>query len=380
MKPSPRRSRTLSRRCVLAAALLAFSFVGCAESGTLALKGKGAGPSPSIPAYINAPTVGTDLTAVWNLQFAGTGPRSAPTNGTWPAGLTPGVSPVPTYLAGLGFTWANHDGAIVIDIGSSTVTISNYDFTLCTGAITAKGTGTLILNDCVLPKAKTFLNASIAFPYDVNGNPQNQLITVQGNYCLFDLSTFYGDTGTILWSHCRFKNQTQGIGDTGGVNLKYDWCWISGGGCNPPPNSHVEFTRFGTTIANPDFQFNNSIVTLSDGQASLGPIGPPSYGYTGIWSLGGGLASTASSANSVFIGLAAVNANPNQLNVLGEVFGYTDGSVTTITNCAIQRGSTGYTTNLNASTGGTLVCIDGGGNRNTSNQALTVVNFWPVNA
>src|ERR1019366_6306663 len=168
--------------------------------------------SASIPASVDAPVQGTDLTAIWNLQFSGTG-ASGFTNGVWPSGITPGSggtnTGIPTYPAGLGFVWANHDGCIYLNIGSSSVTISNYDFTLC-GPVTINGTGTVTFQNCAFPTSTAFLGSSVGAPYDINGSGQNTTLAVICNQCTFDTSVFFSPSSSGSWTntYCTFSNQT----------------------------------------------------------------------------------------------------------------------------------------------------------------------------
>lgn len=323
-------------------------------------------PAGSIPPSINAPVVGTDLTAVWNLQFGGTGPRSSPTNGTW-------AGSVDAYLISKGCINANVAGAVYLDVGSGGVTISNYDFG--DAVVFVNGTGSATFNDC---SWDTDANAGVNSPKDINGNFTftGSTLVVTANYCGFDKATTFIGCGTIAHSHCRFRNQVQIIGSTafnatGAAHLTYDWCYITGGGCDPAPAAHVELIQSAPNAAAPTCTFacTNTLVNFIDGQASV-----PNWGsaWTGVWSVGKVI--TLLEGN-VFIGIEAVNDNPINPDVINCILAYgtATGMNATLTNNAMEIGRFGYTLNQNATSNRP---VDGGGNRTfATNAALTAANF-----
>ena len=348
--------------------------IGCAVTGTNSHGSATAASSntitvtsASIPASVNMPVQGTDLTAIWNLQFSGTGPRSGATNGTW-------AGTIDAYLTGKGFVAANHDGAIYLDVGSSTVTIANYDFTTCP-AITINGTGSAIFNDCVMPDVGAFLGNSITAPTDINGNTNitSSTLTIDCNYCLFNIGTFFVGSGSWNNSHCRFSNQIQQIGGCTNGNLSFDFCWISGGGCAPPNGAHVEYIQFNSVLGLA-FSVTNTLCTLSDGAATAPPYGVG--GWTALWSTTSTAGNQGSMTfqNSIFIGVTEVDNNPANPNKIGGTVHYGQGQVVVVTNCILENATGapgGYTSNGNSGASRPTVS----GDRTFGNAALNSGDF-----
>lgn len=312
------------------------------------------------PASISNPVQGTSLTAVANISISGaTGPRAAYSNGTWSG------SP-DAYLTAQGFTTAN-SGRLFWNIGASSKSVANYDFTGCPG-VDVDGTGTATFTDC-----KFATTANLAMPRDTNGtiNYDTGTLTVICNYCVFNLATWFMGSGTTTFSYCRFTQQVQGLGDVGfnGLGtaiLTYDHCHITGGGINPAASAHVELTQM--SRSGTSFTCTNTFVDIStEGQTTTASWGS---GWTGVWAPVGDFPSTFT--NCIMIGAIAVNANAANPNVVSCLVAYGTGSTPTLTNCVMEVGVNGYTKNQSGT--GTRPA-DGGGNRSYANAALTVADF-----
>lgn len=320
----------------------------------------------AVPASIASPVVGTDLTAVHNLQHGGTGIQNAPSNGTWSGSLN-------SYLIANGFAIGNN-GDVYWNVGTATKAISRYDFTGLSHININGTTGSASLTDCTYGPT-----TSLAFPVDTNGNVDYDTgtVTVVCTNCTFTTATFFMGSGTCTHSYCRFTGQLQGLGDVGfgGLGqavLTYDHCYITGGGVAVPvPLAHVELTQFsrGGTPSGCQFNVTNCLIDISrDGQTTTVPWGSA---WTGVWYIHANIPTIFT--NCIMIGAPAVNANPANPDVVNCVVAYVNSSVAiTITNCVMEIGRYGYTFNQDA---GATRPIDGGGNRSFANAALTVASF-----
>jgi hypothetical protein len=319
-------------------------------------------PTPP-PASVSAPVVGTDLTAVWNLQFSGTGPRSPPTNGKWSGAID-------AYATSKGVIRGN-DGALFWNLGAANGSLDRYDFAGAPNLhATSNGNGetavTAAITDCA------FGPNGLQTPVDINGgyNLSSGAIAVNVRHCLFDEGGFYHGSGSLAFSYCRFKNQKQGLGDSGynspgAAHLSYDWCYITGGGIRPAPGAHVELTQIKRAVGS--FTVSNCLVDISkDGQISTLPWGS---GWTGFFTLG---LLPAKFENCIFIGARAVDANRANRNVVACIIEYQDLADVTITNCVFEPGIFGYTHNGN---GTATRPKDGGGNRSFDNKRITAKDF-----
>ena len=332
--------------------------------------------SVSVPAAINNPVVGTDLTGVWNLQYSGTGPRSAYTNGAWPPGIVaqPGTNTgIPSYLAALGFVWANNDGAIHVNAGSSALVISNYDFTLAP-IITLDGSNSITFNDCKFQTSTSaFQGTNLAAPCDINGNiwaGPGGTLSIICNYCLFDQTRYYKGTGNWTNNYCKFSNQIQQLAGNSSGNHTFDHCYIPGIGCNPPASSHVEALQFAGGASDTLTVTNCMIDVHANGQASLGTTSP-NYGWTAIWSTGT-CSGTWVIQNNIMIGVTEVNANPSNPNRIPFSIQYADALASfTLSNNVFEMAVFGYTTNANS--GATRPTVSG--NRTFANVALVAGDF-----
>jgi hypothetical protein len=187
-----------------------------------------------------------------------------------------------------------------------------------------------------------------------------------------DVATFFQGSGKLTWSYCRFKNQKQGLGDSGwhapGVAvMTYDHCYITGGGVAPPASSHVELTQMIRSAPGTYFRCTNTLVDVSkDGQTTNLPWGS---GWTGMWSVCADQAYT----NCIFLGLPAVEANPANPGTTNCIVAYGTGATPVITNCVMQPGRYGYS--FNQTPGPPAPGINGGGNRTFANVAINTADF-----
>lgn len=319
--------------------------------------------SSSAPDSIANPVAGTDLSDVYALRLGGTGPRSGPTNGTYGGGAPD------AYLISKGFSLVG--GQLIQTIGSSTVNVANYDFA---GAdVRVFGPGTANYTDC----SSTGYGKGIVASCDANGSiistGNTQIVNL--NYCDFNGSNTWLGSGYLNHNYCRVRNQKQFISSssfsaTGAPHMTFDWCYITGGGVEPATSSHVELSQSNPADAAGagTFSVTNCLVILSDGQATAAPWGSA---WTGIWSVGKQASVTI--ANSIHIGIAAVNANPLQpYPVVNCTLAYlVDTADITLTNSVWEAGRYGYTLNQNGANRPT----DGGGNRTFANAALTAADF-----
>jgi len=324
------------------------------------------GASDPVPAAIATPVVGTDLTAVWNLQTAGaTGPRYAYTNGTW-------TGSIDAYLTSVGIS-AGNDGALWWNVGTSTKTLEKYNFTGAPALHIGGTTGTANVLDCTFTGSPSV--GGMTYPTDINGgiDLSTGLFTVNMTHVTFDGCTFYQGSGFLTWSYCRFKNQLQGLGDSGfsspGVAvMTYDHCYITGGGVQPASLAHVELTQMVRSAAGCSFHILDTLVDVSrDGQTTNAPWGS---GWTGMWSIG---LMPQEYRRSIFLGLPAIDANPANPNVSNNIVAYGTGATPVVTDCVMEPGQYGYTRNLTP--GPAYSGINGGGNRSFANVALVTADF-----
>jgi hypothetical protein len=343
----------------------------------------GSAPGDPVPASISSPVVGTDLTTVYALKDAGTGPRYAYSNGAW-AGRTPvgqGSLTGDAYLDSLGIIIGSNNGAgptLFWNIGSSTVTLEKYDFS-SSPPLFVYGTGTANVKDCLFQTADDLIAATcsgLIMNFDGNGNisTATTTLTVLMENCTFDKSTCYQGAGTWTFSYCRIKNQVRGFansafGGTGIAAFNYDHCYITGGGVHPTDvTNHIEISQMGRDASGCSFTCTNTFVDISqDGQTTAAAWGS---GWTGVWAVVGDYPSTFT--NCIMLGAPAVNANPVNPNVVSCLVAYNTGSTPTLTNCVLEPGSNGYTKNQ---MGSATRPADGGGNRSFANTALTVTSF-----
>ena len=311
------------------------------------------------PASVNAPVSGTDLTAVWNLQSSGTGPRTGPTHGTW-------AGSIDSYLTGKGFVVGNDNGATWVDIGSATVTISNYRFISCP-RIQYRGTGTINFVDCDFDFTDT---GAISGPRDVNGTPTGQTIAANFSYCRFNVTTTWHDTGTANFDHCRWSNQVQIIWGGNATILVQD-SYITGGGCNPPAGSHVELIQYNSTTGT--FTVQRCMFNFIDGQASLGVPGGGNYGWTGVFTCPS--TGTMDLEDCIFEGITEIDDNPSNPDRIGGTIWYNAGATIAINNCVLesaQGAPGGYTGHA----GGGPATVTNSGNRTfATNTALVTADF-----
>lgn len=246
---------------VITGSVLASNAAGPALSASVSLPTSAvvaadAGTFPGAPLSITAPIVGTPRTVQWGLQGTGvTGPQHAYTRtwnttypevatgtGRWPA------RPNDPYLQSLGmyynnygdlwipFTWNNPGGSVVI---------ADYDFAGTAPTVSAWGAGCRV----------TFQHCagfSFSIGQDINRNP-----TFSPSEAPAQVKFTYCDMNGTRWdllSPCDFelgpynrvRNQAQELGFGGGylctihtgINCHHNY--ITGGGCNPGLNAHIE--------------------------------------------------------------------------------------------------------------------------------------------
>lgn len=322
----------------------------------------------TIPASINAPIQGTDLTAVWNLQFSGTGPSSGPTNGTWAGSIDAYLSSFSASIDGQGYLY--------FPVGTTTVTISNYDFSTSPSIhMSGSSPGNLIFLDCIMPKS----NGSVGVPvYNSAGNPDfatgTVLLTLRR--CLLDTTVYSVNSGPILLDHCRVTNQIQGIGQvqvggTGAATVTITDSYITGGGINAAVGAHIELMQFArdpSIFASCFWNLTRTVVDISkDGQATTAN---PAL-WTAVWSV---TDCHSTYTDSIMIGAAQMIANPNGNHMGANPWHYYgQGSPSgSITNCVFDT-AIGICRNAD---GGAARPSDGGGNRSfATNAAITSADF-----
>jgi hypothetical protein len=303
---------------------------------------------------------------VWNLQFAGTGPKRPPDNGVWAGSLD-------AYLLSKGFYLGNYGNLMFpADVGQSN-TVEAYDFSGAPG-LNIIGGGNAILADCVFTDG-----CELAFPMDANNNlgfdTTTQTVTI--NNCTFDVSTFFQGAGKLVFNHCRFTKQTQGIGGSGfqapgEALMVFNWCYITGGGIAPAPGAHVELVQMVRPLAK--FECNDTLIILDkEGQTTNAKWGS---GWTGVWSVAGDQTFT----NMICLGLPAIDANPANPNVSNCVVAYGSPATPVLTNCVMEPGQYGYSLNQSGEDPdavyvGPYPGINGGGNRTFDNVALADDDF-----
>lgn len=314
---------------------------------------------PGVPASVGSPSNGTPLTTTWaNRNLVA--PRTAPSNGTW-AGTLVGD----TYLINSGFVIGNDNGALWLDIGAGTKTITNYNFKNCP-RIQVSGTGTVNFVDCTFDNVAN-PQAGFRAPMNINGSPTGDLITVNFTYCDWNITTSYSDSGTWIWDHCRFRNQIQFIWGSAGAEMLCVDCYVTGGGANPPPgpNTHVELIQYNASAASGlKFKWLRVMCNFIDGQATLSPWGS---GWTAVFtSPNGGMIQLV---DSIIIGVIAMDANPQfPTGMVAFIVTHNLGNCV-ITNCILDIAQYGY------SSGPAGYPLTQSGNRTYNNVALAQGNF-----
>jgi hypothetical protein len=339
--------------------------------------GRKGGGNPPPPASVASPVVGTDLTAVWNLQYGGTGTNAAFSNGTWST-VTPGTggstTNLPTYLINQGVVWNNY-GELWIDVGTTTKTISNYDFSNAPPiSFNGTGAGNVTFTNCRFAGTPTGIYGSVYFPADLNQNVSYSDLTPMTaifNNCTFSVATFFMGSGYISFNNCRFTLQTQGLGDAGfsgaGVaSITYNQCFITGGGIAPAASAHVEYTAIqrGPVTGNLLTVSNCFIDVSREGQTTTASWGSS---WTGGWYPGD---TVTNLTNNIMIGSVAVNANVTNPNVFNCWLAYAGPRTTavTMTNNCMEIGSLGYCKTQSVDP---YRPTDGGGNRSYANVAVS---------
>jgi hypothetical protein len=278
------------------------------------------------------------LEAVWDLQRGGTGPRGPYANGKWPGEIDDYLKPF--FLFGNdGALWTN---AAWFGSGATTI-IQNYSFK---GAppIHIEGdteSGTVILQDCDT-------SCGVVFPCDINGNiwRENTGLKVRTLHCLYDGAEWTMGAGDFASEACRYKNQPNTIGtvgydNPGGAVVAMRGNFVTGGGCAPAWNQHVELTPF--VKLNPPtgpcayVLAGNMIDVSQDGQPDVANW---NSGWTGLESIGA-YTDTEFTGN-VAIGLTRVNANSMNPNVIGCVWAYGAGSLLRAGGNVMEPGAFGY--------------------------------------
>lgn len=332
-------------------------------------------PVNPIPACYSAPVVGTPMPEVFNLRYGGTGPRGPAVNGSW-------NGTIDAYLAMLGFRPSNIPGRIFAPADSplamGLAPLELYSFANNCPGIDIDGAGAFTINDVAFGTGSTAQDIGVRWPCDVNGNVDNATGQLTGNcnYCDWNRTIPLVGSGGMVHLGSRFRNQVQvvwGPPNGGQTHVVINGCYVTGGGVSPPPGSHVELIQMvNSETATPSyFQLINSLVDSSqDGQTHV-PLLTPNFGWTGQFSLG---QVRGDFRHSAIIGAAAVNANPQNPNRIGDCVAY--GTVSkdyiTLTDMVLEAGVFGYTVNEN---GAPNRPVDGGGNRNTANVALTAADF-----
>ncbi|HXA40130.1 MAG TPA: hypothetical protein VNW53_14115 [Phenylobacterium sp.] len=266
--------------------------------------------------------------------------------------------------------WANHDGAIFLNVGSSTVTISNYDFTLAP-PITWDGTGAVIFNDCTFPQTAAFLGNALASPCNINGTintTPGSTLTTTCNYCTYNQGVFFAGSGTWANDHCLGTNLNQQWGGASAATITNTWCYVPGLGVAPPTSGtiHIEAIQFNANSP-ATMTWQSCLVNVAaEGQPNVGS-GQSNYGWTAIVTspVGTGVVLYQ---NCIFIGLTEMNASTVGNNHIPYFITYGQVTPVTITNCILESGVFGYTSNGD---GGANRPVDGGGNRTFTNAALT---------
>lgn len=320
----------------------------------LAMAVAGAGRVGAVaPASVISPVVGTDLLAVWNRQNSGTGPRTPATNGTWAGSLD-------AYLLGKGFVIGNDNGALWLNIGSSTVTVSSYNFLNCP-RIQYRGTGTLNWVDCAFDNVAN-PDAGVRGPLDINGSPTGENITVNFINPLFNITTIYADSGSWTATNPRYSNQKQMIWGSAGATMLNINPYITGGGCDPPSGAHVELIQYNAAPGK-TFRIEGGMINFTDGQATMSPWGS---GWTAVFTspLGGMI----ELVDCIITGVIAMNANPlfpTGMVAYGVTYNY--GNLL-ISNCVLDIAQYGYTS-------GNGTPLTQSGNRTFANVALVAGDF-----
>lgn len=341
-------------------------------------------PSPSgVPASVNAPVVGTDLTAVWNLQYSGTGPRFAQTNGFFNEPIVAGAPVANAYLQSLGATFCIFDnigqGILFVCADGSTITIEKFDFSTGAAPVVAfyGDDLTFIFKDC------KFGAGGIVTGRDINLNPvnaQSQSLLVE--YCDRDVGTItlFAITPAFEERYCRIRRQPNIIWFTGfqhvnQTHLNIHHNYITGGYCESAPGAHCEVLQdipdAAAEAAGCTLSFTQNMVSLLvDGQAA--PTTVWGVGWTGWFSEGGVTMTVTDNIVEGFLEANTLNGNPGRM---GPFLGMAQTTIATFTNNALSLAGTGIGANFyfNHSPGGTTTPILAGGNRDfDSNTPLTL--------
>jgi hypothetical protein len=158
----------------------------------------------------------------------------------------------------------------------------------------------------------------------------------------------------------------QGAGDCGaGAYVTLTDCYLPGIGTNPPASSHIEITQYNATTPRVYTLLRCMVDAAAQGQASIAATVPP-FGWTSFVSCPG--SGNVSIDDSIFIGLPAINANPNTGVVAEYALTLNPASINRIVNCVFETGRTGYGTGAGAG-------VTFSGNRSLANAALTTANF-----
>jgi hypothetical protein len=197
---------------------------------------------PTAPASVATPVVGTSLQAVWNLQATGaTGPSTTPTKtvaANWAALTTIGA-----VLDNYGNVWFNPSAG-------QTWTVDGFDFTgfdnhLASGnqyGIRIGRAGTVNFTNC---KFGFYSSLIVGSDINQNGGGDGLSNVVTFTRCDFNDSTCFNFGGSVTFTLCRIRNQRDSYGSWSfnGTALymnKFDRCYMTGGGCAPATNQHVE--------------------------------------------------------------------------------------------------------------------------------------------
>jgi hypothetical protein len=321
---------------------------------------------------------------VWNLQYSGTGTNAAFSNGTWST-VTPGAggstTNLPAYLIAAGFVWNNYS-ELWINVGTTTKTVSNYDFSNAPMiSFNGTGAGNITFTNCKFAGTPVG-NGNVYFPADINKNTSYSDLTpmtVTFNNCTFSVAKFFAGCGYTTFNSCRFTGQLQNLGDvgyngTGLASLTYNQCYITGGGVQPPgAASHVELSQFVRNVAGCSLVITGNVIDISkDGQTTNASWGSS---WTGVFSCnanGGSNGPTVTMTDNIFMGFAAVDANPANPNVTNCILAYGNGMTATLTNNVMEIARFGYVRNLDGAP--VYEAADGGGNRSYANAALTTAS------
>jgi hypothetical protein len=324
---------------------------------------------PTAPASVATPVVGTSLQAVWNLQATGaTGPSTTPTKtvaANWAALTTIGA-----VLDNYGNVWFNPSAG-------QTWTVDGFDFTgfdnhVASGfqyGIRIGRAGTVNFTNC---KFGFYSSLIVGSDINQNGGGDGLSNVVTFTRCDFNDSTCFNFGGSVTFTLCRLRNQRDSYGSWSfnGTALymnKFDRCYMTGGGCAPATNQHVECWQAIVTAGL--FIVTDCLQILTDGQASVADWGS---GWTAVWS---GCGTNGQWINCIIGCIAAVNANAANPNVIGRILAYGDGANPSFTNCVLEAGTLGYTGNITGGVGGPDRPTVSGCRSYVGNVALVLADF-----